>query len=129
MVRKRGWNPTDDVTDIERPTKRRCRRPSRNSSSRIRKNLQEKVENPNPLPVPEAMGKKPKAQLLLSAHPRRSKRLSKKASGFIFDRASKENEASIRTPTKKKKTNHSSDNISYGKELSKASPLTIAQLI
>ena len=59
MVRKRGWNPTDDVTDIERPTKRRCRRPSRNSSSPIRKNLQEKVENPNPLPVPEARGKKP----------------------------------------------------------------------
>ena len=66
---------------------------------------------------------------MLSAHPRRSKRLRKKASGFIFDRASKENEASIRTPTKKKKTNHSSDNISYGKELSKASPLTIEQLI
>ena len=128
MVRKRGWKPTDDVADIELPTKRRCRRLPKNSSSRIRKNLQGKIQNQNPVAISKVVEKKRKAQLLISAPPRRSKRLREKASGCILDGVSKHNEASIRFP-KKKMTNQSSDNISYFKDLSKAKPLTIEQLI
>ena len=98
MVRKRLWKQTDDVTDIERPTKRRCRRPLRIPRSQARKNLQGKIQNDNRVGtrilknklnkpvVPEnirvqaSVKKKSRPTPLVSAPaPRRSKRLADKA--------------------------------------------------
>ena len=156
MVSKGGWKRTDDVTDIELPTKRRCLRKPRNSSSSNRKNLQGKIQNQNhvavhkvkeklskpvvpnnrcvqplknlqakiqsqnlvevpklkkkqPKPVfPEdlcaqaSLKRKSRPKLLVSAPPRRSKRLREQA-GCILDGISVLNNVSFRIPKKKKR--------------------------
>ena len=121
MVRKRGWKPTDDVTAIERPTKRLCRRPPRNSSSGIRKNLQKKIQNRNPardltaknnLHKPIVPGnvraqgsvkKISRPELLVSAPCRRSKRLRAKALEYAPDGVNVRNKRCVGVPKKKKK--------------------------
>ena len=115
MVRKRGWKHTDDVSEIERRTKRSCQRPPRNSSSRIRKNQQGTIKNQNSAGFPKVKNipQKPAVQasgksitrtaLLVSRPARRSKRLREKASGYIVDGVGWQNEASLCVPKKKKK--------------------------
>ena len=57
MVGKGGWKRTDDVADIERPTKRRCLRRRRNTKSRIQKNVQGKIANQLPAAAHRVEGK------------------------------------------------------------------------
>ena len=142
MVRKRGWEPTDNVKDIERPTKRRCLRRPRNTSTGSPKNLQGKAQNQDSVGLPKVKTKqqnqivlhaftknKPRTTLHVSRPPRRSKRLREKASGYILDGVSRQNEASLCVPKKKKKKNYSGEKISPDKELTRVPVPTIAQLI
>ena len=120
MVRKIGWKPTDDVTDIERPTERRCRRPPRNPSYRVRKNLQKKIQNRDPSENPKAENNLHKPvvpvnirvqvslkelispELLVSAPPRRSKRLRGKALECAPEGVNVRSKSSVGVPKKKK---------------------------
>ena len=138
MVRKRGWKQTDNDLDIELPTKRRCLRQPRKSSSRIRKNLQGKIQDKNtigrfkdknkqPADVQAFKEDKSRTSLLISQPPRRSKRLREKVSGYMLDGISLQNESSL-CLAKKKEKKYSGGKI-YSKGLLKESPPTIFELI
>ena len=141
MVGKGGWEPTDNVKDIERPTKRRCLRRPRSKSTRSPKNQQGKVQNQDSVGIPNVKNKEQKpvkvsaksnttTALLVSRPPRRSKRLREKASGNIPDGVSGHSEAFLCVPKMKKlKKNYSGGIISDGHEIIQASPSSLAQLI
>ena len=117
MVDNGGWEPTDDRKDIERRTKigrrtkRRCIRKPRSTSTRSLKNQQKMMQNPDPVvlnqPKPvvvqDSATNKTKTTLLVARPPRRSKRLREKVSGYVLDEVSRQNEASLCVPKKKKK--------------------------
>ena len=93
------------------------------------------MQNQNPVVLPKVKNKqhkpvvvqasatnKTKTTLLLARPPRRSKRLREKASGYLLDGVSSQNEASFCVHTKKKRK-YSCSKIAHSKELLIAPPL------